>query len=212
MDCKISCPRTYLNILRESLVPMNLSARNINGVMGWILHWCATHVIKKSWKRNRIFKPLRQKSNIKIIYTGDVYLANFGCFRNLIQAMKLLEEYPLELHIFTTRLPEQLKNEGIESDKTFIHPHLPYDEILEQQRMSDILFLPLAFETPIPEIIRTSAPGKLGEYLASGRPCFSPCACGFLCGILFGKKSMWTGRKRERPCFSERSYSQVDKR
>ncbi len=111
-----------------------------------------------------------QKSRIKIIYTGDVYLANFGCFRNLIQAMKLLEEYPLELHIFTPRIPEQLVNEGIQSDKTFIHPHLPYHEILEQQRMSDILFLPLAFETPIPEIIRTSAPGKLGEYLASGRP------------------------------------------
>jgi glycosyltransferase involved in cell wall biosynthesis len=36
--------------------------------------------------------------------------------------------------------------------------------------MSDILFLPLEFETPIPELIRTSAPGKLGEYLASGRP------------------------------------------
>lgn len=111
-----------------------------------------------------------QKNRIKIIYTGDVYIANFGCFRNLILAMKLLEEYPLELHIFTSRIPEQLVNEGIQSDKTFIHPHLSYHEILEQQRMSDILFLPLAFESPIPELIRTSAPGKLGEYLASGRP------------------------------------------
>jgi glycosyltransferase involved in cell wall biosynthesis len=110
------------------------------------------------------------KSRIKIIYTGDVYLANFGCFRNLIQAMKLLQEYPLELHIYTTRTPEQLTSEGIQSDKTFIHSHLPYNEILEEQRKGDILFLPLAFESPIPEIIRTSAPGKLGEYLASGRP------------------------------------------
>ncbi len=112
----------------------------------------------------------RQKSRIKIIYTGDVYLANFGCFRNLIQAMKLLQEYPLELHIFTARKPEQLASEGIQSTQTFIHPHLPYHEILEQQRVGDILFLPLAFESPIPELIRTSAPGKLGEYLASGRP------------------------------------------
>jgi glycosyltransferase involved in cell wall biosynthesis len=110
------------------------------------------------------------KRSIRILYTGDVYLANHGCFRNLIRAMKLLPEYPFELHIFTTRSPEELKSEGIESERTFIHPHLPYGEILEQQRVSDILFLPLAFEPPIPEIIRTSAPGKLGEYLASGRP------------------------------------------
>jgi glycosyltransferase involved in cell wall biosynthesis len=116
---------------------------------------------------NQTYGP---KSRIKILFTGDVYLANYDCFRNLIQAMKSLLEYPLELHIFTARIPEQLANEGIQSDKTFIHPHLTYSEVLEQQRMSDILFLPLAFESPIPEIIRTSAPGKLGEYLASGRP------------------------------------------
>lgn len=117
-------------------------------------------------------QPLQSgpKNRIQILYTGDVYLANYGCFRNLIQAMDLLPEYPLELHIFTIRSPEQLKNEGIASARTFIHAHLPYNEILERQRTSDILFLPLAFDSPFPELIRTSAPGKLGEYLASGRP------------------------------------------
>ncbi len=38
------------------------------------------------------------------------------------------------------------------------------------QRKADILFLPLGFDTPIPEVIRTASPGKMGEYLASGRP------------------------------------------
>ncbi len=33
-----------------------------------------------------------------------------------------------------------------------------------------MLFLPLAFASGIPEVIRTSAPAKLGEYLASGVP------------------------------------------
>jgi glycosyltransferase involved in cell wall biosynthesis len=111
-----------------------------------------------------------KKSRVKIVYTGAIYLANFGCFRNLIQAMKLLQEYPLELHIFTSQTPEQLASEGIQGKKIFIHPHLSYSEVFEQQRNGDILFLPLAFESPIPEIIRTSAPGKFGEYLASGRP------------------------------------------
>jgi hypothetical protein len=33
-----------------------------------------------------------------------------------------------------------------------------------------MLFLPLAFRSEIQEVIRTSAPGKMGEYLAVGRP------------------------------------------
>ena len=111
-----------------------------------------------------------ESGKIKIIYTGAIYHANFDCFRNLIQAMKLLSEYPLELHIFTAQTREQLEDQGIWNEKMFIHSHVPYSVILEEQRKADILFLPLAFESPIPEVIRTSAPGKLGEYLMSGRP------------------------------------------
>jgi glycosyltransferase involved in cell wall biosynthesis len=111
-----------------------------------------------------------QDSKIKIVYTGAIYHANFDCFRNLIKVIDLLWEYPLELHIFTDQTREQLESQGIQSEKMFIHSHVPYREILEQQRNANILFLPLAFESPITEVIRTSAPGKLGEYLASGRP------------------------------------------
>ena len=111
-----------------------------------------------------------ERGKIKIVYTGAVYHANYDCFRNLIQAMESLSEYNLELHISTAQTQEQLETQGIQSKQVFIHSHVPYSDILEQQRKADILFLPLAFESPIPEVIRTSAPGKLGEYLASGRP------------------------------------------
>lgn len=111
-----------------------------------------------------------EPGKIKIVYTGAVYHANFDCFRNLIQAMESLSENNLELHIFTAQTQEQLETQGIQSKQVFIHSHVPYCDILEQQRKADILFLPLAFESPIPEVIRTSAPGKMGEYLASGRP------------------------------------------
>jgi len=37
-------------------------------------------------------------------------------------------------------------------------------------RQADILFLPLAFSSGIPEVIRKSSPGKMGEYLGSGAP------------------------------------------
>jgi glycosyltransferase involved in cell wall biosynthesis len=84
--------------------------------------------------------------------------------------MEMSQECSFELHIFTIRTPKKLSAEGIQGRNVFVHPPLSYDETLEQQRMSDVLFLPLEFESPIPEIIRTSAPGKLGEYLASGVP------------------------------------------
>jgi glycosyltransferase involved in cell wall biosynthesis len=38
------------------------------------------------------------------------------------------------------------------------------------QRRADLLFLPLAFDSPYPVLINTSCPSKMGEYLASGRP------------------------------------------
>jgi hypothetical protein len=51
-----------------------------------------------------------------------------------------------------------------------IHPLVDQHRIRELQRTADILFLPLAFASPYPEIIRTSSPTKLGEYLCAGRP------------------------------------------
>jgi glycosyltransferase involved in cell wall biosynthesis len=111
-----------------------------------------------------------ENGKIKIIFTGAVYHANYDCFRNLIKAMDFLEEHKPELHIFTSQTRNELEDQEIQSDKIFIHSHIPYSDILKQQRKADILFLPLAFKSPIPEVIHTSAPGKMGEYLASGRP------------------------------------------
>jgi glycosyltransferase involved in cell wall biosynthesis len=111
-----------------------------------------------------------EDGKFKITYTGTVYHANLDCFRNLINAMESLSKYNLELHIYTAQTQEQLEKQGIKSKQVFIHSHVPYNDILEQQRQADILFLPLAFDSPIKDVIRTSAPGKMGEYLASGRP------------------------------------------
>ena len=38
------------------------------------------------------------------------------------------------------------------------------------QAEADILFLPLAFDCPAPDVVRSALPGKFPEYLASGRP------------------------------------------
>jgi glycosyltransferase involved in cell wall biosynthesis len=111
-----------------------------------------------------------EAGKITITYTGAIYHANYDCFQNLVHVLDMLQEPCIELHIFTSQTEEQLTKQGIHGEKIYVHSHVPYAEILEHQRKADILFLPLAFETPIREVIRTSAPGKLAEYLASGRP------------------------------------------
>jgi len=111
-----------------------------------------------------------EAGRLKIMYTGAIYHANYDCFRNMVQAMRLMDGHAVELHIYTAQTVDELRSQGIEGDGVHIHSHVPYNQILEEQRKADILFLPLAFESPISEVLRTSAPGKMGEYLASGRP------------------------------------------
>lgn len=128
-----------------------------------------------------------EKGRFQIIYTGSVYHANFDCFRNLIQAMEWLPEFNLELHIYTAQTQLQLENQGIKSKKVFIHSHILYSNILEQHRRADILFLPLAFNSSIPQVIRTSAPGKMSDYFTSGRPILAHVPADSFVAIYFKK-------------------------
>lgn len=114
--------------------------------------------------------PIKLDSkHINIVYTGSVYFAHFDAFKNLISAMGLVKK-PTKLHIFTGQDKEKLKKEGIFGENIVFHPNINQTQICTIQRQADILFLPLAFKSPIPEVIKTSAPGKIGEYLASGVP------------------------------------------
>jgi glycosyltransferase involved in cell wall biosynthesis len=105
----------------------------------------------------------------RIVYTGAVYDANYDAFRNLLKAIEVLGRTDVRLHIYTAQSPEQLAGFGIRGPVVF-HDHVSALEIPALQKQADVLFLPLSFNSPYPEIIRTSAPFKLGEYLAARRP------------------------------------------
>jgi glycosyltransferase involved in cell wall biosynthesis len=105
-----------------------------------------------------------------IVYAGSVYHAHYDAFRNLISAIALLDDARIRLHIFTEQQRGELEPAGIAADFLQIHPHVSQSVITRILREADILFLPLAFDSPIHEVIRTSAPGKTGEYLATGKP------------------------------------------
>lgn len=105
----------------------------------------------------------------RIVYTGAVYDAHYDAFLNLVEALKLLGRPEAKLHIYTAHSHTELAERGIRGPVVY-HEHLAASAIPDIQRQAALLFLPLAFESPYPELIKTSAPGKFGEYLAAGRP------------------------------------------
>lgn len=103
-----------------------------------------------------------------IVYTGAVYAANHDTFRNLMRAMEITT-VEARAHVYTAQSPEELAAAGVEG-AVEVHGHLPVTEMPRVQQDADALFLPLAFQSPFPALIRSSNPGKMGEYLAAARP------------------------------------------
>ena len=104
-----------------------------------------------------------------LLYTGSVYSAQASAFRNLLAALAELDGR-FHLNVYTAQSADQMVAHGVCGPEVRHLPHTSQDVALELQKRADILFLPLAFVSPIPEVVRSSAPAKLGEYLASGRP------------------------------------------
>ena len=105
----------------------------------------------------------------RIVFTGTIYEAHFDAFIRLTQMLTRFAAGEIEFHIYTASDPAYLAKHGIGAP-AILHASVSSMEALSIQRSADALFLPLAFASPYPEIINTSAPGKMGEYLASGRP------------------------------------------
>lgn len=109
-------------------------------------------------------------NTVEIVYTGSIYHAHYDAFRNLVEVLNSGDPHRVQLHIYTSQPQGLLERQGITGPGVVFHPHIPQSEVFKVLRHADILFLPLAFHSPIPEVIRTSAPFKMSEYLAVGRP------------------------------------------
>ena len=68
------------------------------------------------------------------------------------------------------RSAESIAAEGISGENLIHHPHLHQSQIMSALNEADLLFLPLAFESPIQEVLRLASPGKMGDYLAMSKP------------------------------------------
>ena len=111
-----------------------------------------------------------RNGTITIAFFGAIYHVNAGAFCNLIAAMAMPGLESVKLCLYTAQTAEQLAAYGITGERVEIHAHIPPSEAASLQRSADILFLPYAFDSPIPEIIQTSTPSKMSDYLAAARP------------------------------------------
>lgn len=105
-----------------------------------------------------------------IVYTGSIYHAHYDAFHNLLKAVRSLDRSDVVIHLFTPQSENELLKFNIAGPEVVYHKFIEIDSVIRVQREADILFLPLSFSSRIASVIRTSAPGKMGEYLASGRP------------------------------------------
>lgn len=106
---------------------------------------------------------------VRIVYTGGIGDLHYPAFQNLLAAIGSIGRDDVRLHVYTGLSEQQRELLGLAGPITY-HPHVHISSISSIQQQADILFLPLGFETPSPEIVRTAAPGKMGEYLAAGPP------------------------------------------
>jgi glycosyltransferase involved in cell wall biosynthesis len=111
-----------------------------------------------------------EKEAANIVYAGAVYHANDDALRNLVEAMSRIGRRDVRFHIYTSQAEQEIKERGVAGPGVIYHAHISESEITKVLRQADILFLPLAFSSPIQEVIRTSAPGKMGEYLSVAKP------------------------------------------
>ncbi|MDT4952894.1 MAG: hypothetical protein QOJ02_1032 [Acidobacteriota bacterium] len=109
-------------------------------------------------------------SEPSIVYTGAIYDAQYNAIRNLLVALESRPHLGAKLHLYTLYAREQLKNESFRGDPIVYHDPVPSARMPEIQRAADILFLPLTLGSAYPELINTSNPAKMSEYLATRRP------------------------------------------
>ena len=115
-------------------------------------------------------KIVKSEAKYKILLTaGMIYGGHIDAIINLIRAIREMPD--MEFHVYTRNTEEYLKRYGINGCNVVYCGYEDSENISIIQKKADILFLPMAFNSPnYKEIIKTASPGKLPEYLVSGTP------------------------------------------
>lgn len=154
----------------EVIVPnefLHKEYRRAYGVEATVLH---NPCDLSQYRADQGFDGTERKRETTILYTGAIYEAHYDAFQNLVRALRSLDRPEVRLHIYTPQSESKLRVNGISGDFITYHKNQPIFTMPEIQQKADMLFLPLAFNSPYPEIVKTASPGKMGELLAARRP------------------------------------------
>lgn len=114
--------------------------------------------------------PDLNKQEFKITFLGNIYWAQEQAVRNVVQAVEQLKDLPIKFYLYTPHSKEYLESIGIRSSEKIIFTFCQPQEVSKVMTESNLLLVALSFGTKFPNLINTSSPGKLCEYLISGRP------------------------------------------
>lgn len=119
-------------------------------------------------QRDTTHVPQRTAPPYIITFTGSLYILQRQALINLIEAIRCLSDLDILLEIFTpdVQVAYALPLQGIKSRVALVPP----EKIADVQMQADILFLPLSWNTGCEDLIKTTTPGKMSEYLIAGRP------------------------------------------
>ncbi len=112
-------------------------------------------------------KPYSPRSPYKIVFTGSVYWPQIGSLQNLVKA---IENTDMRLEIYSATPKSVLEKEGLLTKEVDFMGTAPASDMPKVQGDADLLFLPLSWNTKNQVIVDTATPGKLADYLTSGRP------------------------------------------
>jgi glycosyltransferase involved in cell wall biosynthesis len=158
---------TKIIVLNEFMKEVFFQRYNVNST---VIHYpFEIEEYENNAKNNAIDYREKLPSSPRIVYTGAIYEAHYSAFRNLISAIEKSKNLNIKLHLYTPQSETRLRMNLIVGPVE-LHKPIPNCEIPNAQRNADILFLPLAFNSAYPDVIKTSAPGKIAEYLASKTP------------------------------------------
>ncbi len=104
-----------------------------------------------------------------IIYTGNVSWPQEQALTNLLLAMDELTDLALILNLYIPK-PTLLIKTLVNTRSNVFLTSAPQSEMPKIQSQATLLFLPLSWNTKAPSIIATATPGKMTDYLGSGRP------------------------------------------
>ncbi len=110
------------------------------------------------------------RRELRLFYTGSVYGPQAGAIRNVLRAIQATPGLRWSLSIYSSQSSDELAGQGIAGPGLHLHAPAPVEAIPGLLASADALLLPFSFDAGQRDVVSTSLPTKVADYLASGTP------------------------------------------